>query len=258
MDRDSGDRYDATRGSGTVYLRRVYGIQHHIFCFVMATPIKAEARASAARATAKKMSLQKNHPSQPRYSQEATKKQKGGDRVFACTFRVLRGPAGPVFCVFVFWAGPQGLCFVFLCFGPALRACVLCFRVLAAPPQNTARRQKTTSARCAQVRVGVRILKHLNTRLLNTDDLLCCLGIPLAICVRCQLAYFYLLHAYLKYRNFLLLEGVATKWFAHISAHTETPQTYFFNHMIGHFRSLFPAAKSAPTSLDGDDDCMTR
>jgi hypothetical protein len=26
-----------------------------------------------------------------------------------------------------------------------------------------------------------------------------------------------------------------------------------FNHMIGHFHSLFPAAKSAPTSLDGDD-----
>jgi hypothetical protein len=96
------------------------------------------------RATAKKMSLQKNHPSQPRYSQEATKKQKGGDSgVFACTFRVLRGPAGPVFCVFVFWAGPQGLCFVFLCFGPALRACVLCFRVLAAPPQNTVRRQES-------------------------------------------------------------------------------------------------------------------
>ena len=45
---------------------------------------------------------------------------------------------------------------------------------------------------------------------------------------------------------------------AHKSAHTETP-----NHMIGHFRSLFPAAKSAPTSLDyivsldgRDDDCM--
>jgi hypothetical protein len=36
---------------------------------------------------------------------------------FACTFRVLRGP-------------PQGLCFVFLCFGRARRACVLCFCVL--------------------------------------------------------------------------------------------------------------------------------
>ena len=41
-----------------------------IFCFVMAIP-KAEARAAAARATAKKMSLQKNHPSQPRSRREA-------------------------------------------------------------------------------------------------------------------------------------------------------------------------------------------
>jgi hypothetical protein len=37
----------------------------------------------------------------------------------------------------VFWAGRKGLCFVFLCFEPAQRACVLCFRVLADPPQNT-------------------------------------------------------------------------------------------------------------------------
>jgi hypothetical protein len=145
MDRDSGDR------GMTLLEVRVRYMYISVECLVftstphllLCTPIKAEARASAARATAKKMSLQKNHPSQPRYSQEATKKQKGGDSgVFACTFRVLRGPAGPVFCVFVFWAGPQGLCFVFLCFGPALRACVLCFRVLAAPPQNTARRQR--------------------------------------------------------------------------------------------------------------------
>ena len=45
------------------------------------------------------------------------------------------------FRVFVFWAGRKGLCFVFLCFGLAQRACVLCFRVLADPPQNTARGQ---------------------------------------------------------------------------------------------------------------------
>ena len=43
--------------------------------------------------------------------------------------------------VFVFWAGRKGLCFVFLCFGLAQRACVLCFRVLADPPQNTGGRQ---------------------------------------------------------------------------------------------------------------------
>jgi hypothetical protein len=36
--------------------------------------------------------------------------------VFPC-FRVLGGPQGPVFCVFVFWAGTTGLCFVFSCFG---------------------------------------------------------------------------------------------------------------------------------------------
>ena len=33
-------------------------------------------------------------------------------------------------CYTVFWAGPQGLCFVCLCFGPVQRACVLRFRVL--------------------------------------------------------------------------------------------------------------------------------
>jgi hypothetical protein len=49
MDRDSGDRYDATRaGSG----------------------ISSEGNSD--RATAKKMSLQKNHPSQPRSRREAT------------------------------------------------------------------------------------------------------------------------------------------------------------------------------------------
>ena len=36
--------------------------------------------------------------------------------MFPC-FRVLGGPQGPVFCVFVFWAGTTGLCFVFSCFG---------------------------------------------------------------------------------------------------------------------------------------------
>ena len=45
------------------------------------------------------------------------------------------------FRVFVFWADRKGLCFVFSCFGLAQRACVLCFRVLADPPQNTARGQ---------------------------------------------------------------------------------------------------------------------
>ena len=52
-------------------------------------------------------------------------------------------PEHCVFRVFVFWAGRKGLCFVFLCFGLAQRACVLCFRVLADPPQNTARGQET-------------------------------------------------------------------------------------------------------------------
>ena len=47
-------------------------------------------------------------------------------RVFVL-HRVLGGPAGPVFCVFVFWAGTTGLCFVFSCFG----------RPLADPSQNT-------------------------------------------------------------------------------------------------------------------------
>ena len=78
-------------------------------------------------------------------------------------FCVLASPAGRVFCVFVFWpcspegcvlcfrvfvfwAGCNGLCFVFLCFGPAQRSTglcfvLLCFRVLADPPQNTARGQ---------------------------------------------------------------------------------------------------------------------
>ena len=36
--------------------------------------------------------------------------------MFPC-FCVLGGPQGPVFCVFVFWAGTTGLCFVFSCFG---------------------------------------------------------------------------------------------------------------------------------------------
>ena len=36
--------------------------------------------------------------------------------MFPC-FRVLGGLQGPVFCVFVFWAGTMGLCFVFSCFG---------------------------------------------------------------------------------------------------------------------------------------------
>jgi hypothetical protein len=46
-------------------------------------------------------------------------------------------PRALCFRVFVFWAGRKGLCFVFLCFGPAQLACVLCFRVLADHPQNT-------------------------------------------------------------------------------------------------------------------------
>jgi hypothetical protein len=46
-------------------------------------------------------------------------------------------PGALCFRVLVFRAGRKGLCFVFLCFEPAQRACVLCFRVLAAPPQNT-------------------------------------------------------------------------------------------------------------------------
>ena len=39
-------------------------------------------------------------------------------------------PGALCFRVFVFWGGRKGLCFVFLCFGPAQRACVLCFCVL--------------------------------------------------------------------------------------------------------------------------------
>ena len=54
-------------------------------------------------------------------------------------------PGALCFRVFVFWAGRKGLCFVFLCFGLAQRACVLCFRVLADPPQNTARGQLSTT-----------------------------------------------------------------------------------------------------------------
>jgi hypothetical protein len=50
-------------------------------------------------------------------------------------------PGALCFRVFVFWAGRKGLCFVFLCFEPAQRTCVLCFRVLADPPQNTGGRQ---------------------------------------------------------------------------------------------------------------------
>ena len=54
---------------------------------------------------------------------------------FPC-FRVLGGPLGPVFCVFVFGAGTTGLCvlLLFLAGTTAQRACVLCFRVLADPP----------------------------------------------------------------------------------------------------------------------------
>jgi hypothetical protein len=55
-------------------------------------------------------------------------------------------PGALCFRVFVFWAGRKGLCFVFLCFEPAQRACVLCFRVLADPPQNTARGQEQIAA----------------------------------------------------------------------------------------------------------------
>ena len=54
-------------------------------------------------------------------------------------------PGALCFRVFVFWAGRKGLCFVFLCFEPAPRACVLCFRVLADPPQNTGGRQHRSS-----------------------------------------------------------------------------------------------------------------
>jgi hypothetical protein len=55
-------------------------------------------------------------------------------------------PGTSCFRVFVFWAGRKGLCFVFLCFEPAQRACVLCFRVLADPPQNTGGRQISATA----------------------------------------------------------------------------------------------------------------
>ena len=39
-------------------------------------------------------------------------------------------PGALCFRVFVFWGGRKGLYFVFLCFGPEQRACVLCFCVL--------------------------------------------------------------------------------------------------------------------------------
>ena len=61
-------------------------------------------------------------------------------------------PGALCFRVFVFWAGRKGLCFVFLCFEPAQRACVLCFRVLADPPQNTARRQLVPAHGCSRDR----------------------------------------------------------------------------------------------------------
>jgi hypothetical protein len=51
-------------------------------------------------------------------------------------------PGALCFRVFVFWAGRKGLCFVFLCFGLAQRACVLCFRVLADPRQTPLKTQQ--------------------------------------------------------------------------------------------------------------------
>ena len=60
-------------------------------------------------------------------------------------------PGALCFRVFRVLGGPQvGLCFVFLCLEPAHngeRACVLCFRVLADPPQNTARGGKRHTRR---------------------------------------------------------------------------------------------------------------
>ena len=78
----------------------------------------------------------------------------------ALCFCVLASPAGRVFCVFVFWpcspegcvlcfrvfvfwAGCNGLCFVFLCFGPAQRSslngpvfCAFVFSCFGRPPSK--------------------------------------------------------------------------------------------------------------------------
>ena len=78
-------------------------------------------------------------------------------------------PEHCVFRVFVFWAGRKGLCFVFLCFGPAQRACVLCFRVLAAPPQNTAGGQNAIMRRVRSKRARERTNRTWNERSTRTS-----------------------------------------------------------------------------------------
>ena len=69
------------------------------------------------------------------------------------------------FRVFVFWADRKGLCFVFSCFGLAQRACVLCFRVLADPPQNTARGQDCLNQLLADGRTQQETLVKLKSDL---------------------------------------------------------------------------------------------
>ena len=78
-------------------------------------------------------------------------------------------PEHCVFRVFVFWAGRKGLCFVFLCFGPAQRACILCFRVLAAPPQNTAGGQNAIMRRVRSKRARERTNRTWNERSTRTS-----------------------------------------------------------------------------------------
>ena len=78
-------------------------------------------------------------------------------------------PGALCFRVFVFWAGRKGLCFVFLCFGPAQRACVLCFRVLAAPPQNTAGGQNAIMRRVRSKRARERTNRTWNERSTRTS-----------------------------------------------------------------------------------------
>ena len=74
---------------------------------------------------------------------EATESQRQSE---AIRCNQMQSATALCFRVFVFWADRKGLCFVFSCFGLAQRACVLCFRVLADPPQNTGGRQQVKSS----------------------------------------------------------------------------------------------------------------
>jgi hypothetical protein len=111
--------------------------EHHIFCFVTWPPRSRRRRGRQQRGRRRPGDGEEDEPPeeppkpakiQPRSYQEAEgRRQRGFCVYFSCfararracvlCFCVLGGPAGPVFCVFVFWAGTTGLCFVFSCFG---------------------------------------------------------------------------------------------------------------------------------------------